>query len=204
MTVSTRVTRNRSGVYYRREAGLGLLVYSPFTGLTYAVHPVALQGVARWLGGRGPNPGPVYAHSIGAGWATPLRDAVQPVPQVLPSREAWRAVEGSRRPILVNWFLTGMCPLACRYCYAEDLMRDRSREPDAIRIEELAHTILSYHPLVVVLTGGDPLVSPHLSRAVELLSGPPGCTRITERGEKGRIKREGEWVARRPAGSHRG
>jgi MoaA/NifB/PqqE/SkfB family radical SAM enzyme len=74
-------------------------------------------------------------------------------------------------PITVNWLLTGQCPLRCIYCYAEDLMHAAATEPDAQRIESVAQNILALQPLVVVLTGGDPLSSPHIERALSLLHG---------------------------------
>jgi MoaA/NifB/PqqE/SkfB family radical SAM enzyme len=79
-----------------------------------------------------------------------------------------------RQPILINWLITGRCPLACRYCYAEDLMRDEALEPKSVDIERIVESILSLNPLVVVVTGGDPLFSGHLAEAVHLLSGKVG------------------------------
>jgi MoaA/NifB/PqqE/SkfB family radical SAM enzyme len=42
-------------------------------------------------------------------------------------------------------------------------------EPSISKIESTARAILRLDPLAVVLTGGEPLVSPHLERALELL-----------------------------------
>lgn len=67
-----------------------------------------------------------------------------------------------------------MCPLACRYCYAEDLMRNKNKEPKNENINRIAKAILFYKPLAVVLTGGDPLCSPYLLKAIRLLSGHTG------------------------------
>jgi MoaA/NifB/PqqE/SkfB family radical SAM enzyme len=79
-----------------------------------------------------------------------------------------------RQPILINWLITGRCPLACKYCYAEDLMRNEALEPTSADIERIVESILSLNPLVVVVTGGDPLFSGHLAEAVQLLSGKVG------------------------------
>ena len=65
-------------------------------------------------------------------------------------------------------------PLACKYCYAEDLMRDEALEPKSVDIERIVESILSLNPLVVVVTGGDPLFSGHLAEAMQLLSGKVG------------------------------
>jgi MoaA/NifB/PqqE/SkfB family radical SAM enzyme len=103
---------------------------------------------------------------------TPGREAlaIQSSP-LLPGQEAWDYVLPPTMPITVNWLLTGQCPLRCIYCYAEDLMHSAATEPDAQRIELTAKSILGLQPLVVVLTGGDPLASPHIERAVSLLHG---------------------------------
>lgn len=53
-------------------------------------------------------------------------------------------------------------------------MRDESKEPNAKAIRAIAKSILRLKPLAVVLTGGDPLFSPHLKLAVECLSGRVG------------------------------
>lgn len=54
-------------------------------------------------------------------------------------------------------------------------MRGEKGEPtNASDIKSIAEAILSFDPLVVVITGGDPLVSPHLTRAINYLSGKVG------------------------------
>jgi MoaA/NifB/PqqE/SkfB family radical SAM enzyme len=104
----------------------------------------------------------------------PLEKSIQRVPQLLPDRDAWSTLPVPRQPILINWLITGRCPLACRYCYAEDLMRNEALEPRSADIERIVESILSLNPLVVVVTGGDPLFSGHLAEAVHLLSGKVG------------------------------
>lgn len=96
--------------------------------------------------------------------------AIQSTP-LLPGQEDWDIVLPPAMPVTVNWLITGQCPLKCIYCYAEDLMRDHALEPDAERIQSIARCILSLQPLVVVLTGGDPMASPYIERAVSLLHG---------------------------------
>lgn len=73
------------------------------------------------------------------------------------------------RPFRVNWLGSLACNLVCVYCYAEDKMdQGRATEPlifDAI--DELS-------PLVVGITGGEPLMSPFLTDAVNKFSGNYG------------------------------
>lgn len=53
-------------------------------------------------------------------------------------------------------------------------MRGRIQEPDAAAVKAIAKNIAAQSPLAVVLTGGDPLVSPHLATAIESLSSQAG------------------------------
>lgn len=171
-----RVRQTRSGVMIRYDPGIGLLVYSPFTGLVFAVHDRDVPLVTSWLDGELQTPpSPEYANALGPGWFISHDHAQYPVPHLLPpSEDLWPTLLEPKRPIVINWFVTGMCPLACRYCYAEDLMRNRDREPKDGDIERIAESILCYRPLAVVLTGGDPLSSDHLAEAIRLLHGRTG------------------------------
>lgn len=172
---SGKTQKTKSGLFIRTDPGFGMLVYSPLTGLTYAVHPSHARAVSKWLNTPGADPpSDAYKLSVGAGWAVSKDEAKHLIPHLLPDRESWPLLPMPDSPILINWFLTGQCPLACLYCYAEDLMRDKALEPKRADIARTAKSILSLNPLVVVLTGGDPLFSPYIEDAVELLSGRVG------------------------------
>src|SRR5437867_3195004 len=125
----TRVTA--SGVVVRNDPGLrGLLCFNPFSGLVYAVSQDHATDLIKWLDRKvGEPPAKVYRSTVGAGWSTSKSEAVYLVPQLLPDRCSWPVVPSPSFPILINWFITGRCPLACKYCYAEDLMRNDALEP---------------------------------------------------------------------------
>jgi MoaA/NifB/PqqE/SkfB family radical SAM enzyme len=55
-------------------------------------------------------------------------------------------------------------------------MRNDAIEPKEADINETAGRILALGPVVVVLTGGDPLFSPHIATAIRCLSGRVGIT----------------------------
>jgi MoaA/NifB/PqqE/SkfB family radical SAM enzyme len=169
-----RVTK--SGVVVRGDRGLGgLLCFTPYTGLIYAVADDAANVVLDWLDQKDDRPpDSIYESTLGVGWMAPLSSAVYPTRQLLPDANRWPVVPSPERPILINWLITGRCPLACKYCYAEDLMRNDELEPTANQIQEIAEVILAFKPLVVVLTGGDPLFSPHLPTAIRSLVGRAG------------------------------
>jgi sulfatase maturation enzyme AslB (radical SAM superfamily) len=171
LTLAPTTHRTCSGVFLRMDQGFGLLAHSPYTGLTYAIDPSDADAVSQWLDNqRSEPPAEHYQYSLGAGWAVPLEKSKQHMPQLLPDRDTWPTLPMPRQPILINWLITGRCPLACRYCYAEDLMRDEALEPKSADIECIVESILGLNPLVVVVTGGDPLFSGHLAEAVHLLS----------------------------------
>ena len=73
------------------------------------------------------------------------------------------------RPFRVNWLASLACNLVCVYCYAEDKMdQKRATEPEVFEaIDELS-------PMVVGITGGEPLMSPYLTEAIERFSGNYG------------------------------
>jgi len=170
---STRKTK--SGLFVRQDPDFGLLVYSSYTGLIYAVHPSEAEHVKSWLDRpKVSPPSSVYKCSLGAGWAVPIENSKHFIPHLLPSRETWGTLPTPKSPILINWLITGRCPLGCKYCYAEDLMRNDELEPKVNSIKKIVKCILNLNPLVVVLTGGDPLFSPHLSLIIQLLNGKTG------------------------------
>lgn len=170
-----KVRRTESGVFVRSDTNIGLLAHSPFTGLNYAVHASARRAVLKWLERKSVDaPEEIYKYTLGSGWAVDKDSARHSGPHLLPKASAFSFLPVPDSPILVNWFLTGHCPLACTYCYAEDLMRRDELEPTPDDIAIRAKAILDLRPLVVVLTGGDPLFSPYLSQAVHLLYGKVG------------------------------
>ena len=172
---SSGVDRTWAGLVMRRDREFGLLVFSPYTGLIHAVAPSDADRVVGWLQTPGAAaPSEMYEKALGAGWCVPVEEAVHHDVRLLSDDAPWMTLPVARRPMVINWLITGRCPLDCTYCYAGDLMGERIQEPDAAGIAAAANAILGMSPLVVVITGGDPLVSPHLESAIEILSGRVG------------------------------
>lgn len=168
-----KVSRTDAGLFVRNDGQFGLVVFSPYTGLFHAAHPSIKAGAQRWLaGGEVSEAVAELRRTVGIGWAAPWSDAVYDR-RLLPASMKWE-VSRAAGPLLINWLITGNCPLACLYCYAEDLMRNPGTEPTASTIKKTALAIRRLKPLAVVVTGGDPLSSPHLRLAVELLAGRCG------------------------------
>jgi len=138
------VFRTKSGVFVRFDRGIGLLTYSPYTGLVFACSRRDSDHVLSWLeGNKRHAPTDEHLKALGPGWAMEFSEAEYPGRHLLPSSESqWQMVIADR-PILINWLITGRCSLACPYCYARDLMGNGNAEPDEQRIRRTADRILS-------------------------------------------------------------
>lgn len=171
--MTTRKTR--SGLFIREDELLGLLIFSPFTGQMYAVAGEYADPVVQWLDDSKalPEDADVIA-ALGAGWHLSRENAVARIPHLLPAKQYFDVSPQPSHPILINWFITGLCPLGCLYCYAEDMMRRRLPEPNQSAIEAIGEEILKVGPVAVVLTGGDPLFGPNLEPALDTIGGKTG------------------------------
>lgn len=81
----------------------------------------------------------------------------------------FNTVPTAERPLVLNWMISGQCNLQCVYCYAQDLMKLQA-EPTQQEITDTINVIKEYRPLAVVLTGGEPTLSPYFSHAIKCLS----------------------------------
>lgn len=167
------VSLTNSGLFVRRDANIGYIVYSPYSGLFFAAQEN--ESLLRWLNLESNTP-PSEEHlkALGPGWAITMDCADYPIQHLLPTIGVEWPIVRPESPILINWFLTGNCSLNCQYCYAQDLMRGNCPEPSREDIIKIGQGILSHMPLAVVLTGGDPLLSLHLETAFEVLCGKTG------------------------------
>ena len=165
------VYKTKSGLFVRQDENPGLLVFSQYTGLIFVVHPKDINNTISWMNFENRFvPQSTIRNALGVGWDKEVKNGTFPMPHYLKGQGKWNSRPWPKRfPIVINWLLTGNCPLACKYCDAEDLMRQKRPEPDAEDTRLIASRILSYNPLVVVLSGGEPLLSPHLEECIKLL-----------------------------------
>jgi sulfatase maturation enzyme AslB (radical SAM superfamily) len=84
----------------------------------------------------------------------------------------WKNIPIGETPLIINWMITGKCNYHCAYCYAMDLMKKSDmREPDSDEaLSVIIKNIESYQPVAVVVTGGEPRLSPFFATAIEKLS----------------------------------
>jgi sulfatase maturation enzyme AslB (radical SAM superfamily) len=72
--------------------------------------------------------------------------------------------------ITINYLLSSKCQLNCGYCIAKDIIKNY-RMPSLEQVDNAIDTILELDPLVTVLTGGEPMLSPYLEHVIERLYG---------------------------------
>lgn len=171
--MNNSVQLTKSGIIARADKGFGTIIFSPYTGLFFACPLVDYATIISWLNKDQKIKNQVYRQSIGPGWDVAFEHAEYPPTHFLPDPNDW-SIPKLSYPIVINWLLTGNCSLKCKYCYAEDLMRGKCNEPSKDEVTSICKKILSFKPVAVVLTGGDPLLSPHLENALRLLYGKAG------------------------------
>lgn len=69
-------------------------------------------------------------------------------------------------PLVVNCFSTSICPMACVYCHADDLMKQRRDDENENEVSKVISTASAIPAIVAVVTGGDPLSMPHRARKI--------------------------------------
>lgn len=84
--------------------------------------------------------------------------------------DQWKNLPVGDTPLVINWMITGECNFKCVYCYARDLMHQAVAEPDEDLIWTTLDHIMSFNPVAVVLTGGEPLLNPFLDCIIQKLS----------------------------------
>lgn len=169
-----KVKKTSSGFYIRHDKGIGLLVFSPFTGLLYVVAEEFAIKTENWLNEEESDIPDAIKTSIGIGWRTAFEEAIFGESQLLPDKNFWNKIVPPADIITINWLFTGECNFECPYCFASDLMSDHSKEPNLQEVKKIAENILTFNPLFVVFTGGEPLCSPHFKEALKCLSGKVG------------------------------
>jgi radical SAM protein len=76
------------------------------------------------------------------------------------ARPDYLGIDFEQRPVTVAWELTRACALACRHCRAEAIPQRDPRELSTYEAMQAVEQIVELGPMVLVLTGGDPLMRP--------------------------------------------
>lgn len=165
------VSITNSGHFYKIIPNFGMLIYSPYNSLTYAIHSDFIEATIDFLNGSIDDKLPEEIKKpLLSGRGKNDNSMLYSTNHLLPNSSYWLNYSQPDETITINWFITGKCNFKCGYCYASDLMNDYIKEPIEEEIDNIAEQILKLKPLSVVLTGGEPFVSPHISKAIKLLS----------------------------------
>lgn len=160
------VELTKSGVFIRDDKELGARVFSPFTGLFFNVPEQDVPKVKAWLNRSSDDVDIYYKTTIGLEWDINFQDAYTLTPSdafdIMPDRVI-------RLPMVINWILTGQCTHKCSYCYAADMRNTPSTLISKEAVDIIIERILSYEPIAVVLSGGEPLLCKFLDYIIEQL-----------------------------------
>ena len=149
-----------------RPEEFGFVAYVPRWDRFFALTGTAAAVLGALIRGRSPEPAHAEVrHRLEAlgivGTATPAAPAGAHTGESLIG--GFDGVPCVTRPLVVNCFASAECPLQCRYCHADDLMR-RGGSGDPERVARMARAVPA---LVAVVTGGEPLT--RVARTAELI-----------------------------------
>lgn len=64
-------------------------------------------------------------------------------------------------PLVINWNINGQCQNACKYCFSKDYVNIAS-SISKYQLDNIMEHIRVLNPLIVVISGGEPLLFPEL------------------------------------------
>jgi MoaA/NifB/PqqE/SkfB family radical SAM enzyme len=168
------VKRTKKGIFIREHKGFGVIVFSPFSGLFFAIAEKYEKDVISFCEDKvkksisGSN---IFDNlSIGI---EKKRENNFKIQNWLPQKESFSFEDGLPDvPIVINWLISNKCNSKCKYCYASDVIDKNFKSNN---IKNITKAILSYNPLAIVLSGGEPLLEKNkLVEAIELIGGKAG------------------------------
>jgi|GEM_PF-1730795 len=161
-----KVIRTKKGHFIRIHKGFGALVFSPFSGLFFAIKETHIDDTLAFCNLKKSNLIlEIKNHlNIGTGKCT---DSFA-INHYLPNNEPFlNSNQLPPYPIVVNWLLSNKCNCKCVYCYAGDVIDKCFRQHS---VSDTATRILKLNPLAVVISGGEPFLEKEkLLEAIESL-----------------------------------
>ena len=162
--------QTKSKIFVRDDGEAGLQVFSPYTGLFYNVPAEDRTAVLEWLDGHRATVSQRYLDSVGLLWKTTFAKVAEQSLIHVPTS----ASVSISRLLVINWLITGKCTHKCSYCYAQDMRDLDSCITTEADVDRMVSTVLSYSPLAVVISGGEPLLHPFFRSIIEKLHGKTG------------------------------
>ncbi len=161
-----KVIRTNKGHFIRIHKGFGAIVFSPFSGLFFAIKEKYIGETIAFCDNNKSNLLPEIKNHLEIG--VNKSNASFRVSHYLPSTEPFlKSNKLPPHPIVINWLLSNKCNCKCVYCYADDVI-DKAFEKTSV--PETAKRILELNPLAVVISGGEPMLEKEkLVEAIESL-----------------------------------
>lgn len=167
------VKKTKKGIYIRRNQDFGTLVFSPFSGLFFAVAKEFSDEIEAFCNSKQNDLPQVIADHINIG-LDKIKTVSFDVDHWLPSKEYFSDIDElpDKQPIVLNWLISNRCNCNCSYCYAGDVI---DKEFENIDIKSAAQNLLNMNPLAVVLSGGEPLMEKQkIIDVLEIMGGKTG------------------------------
>jgi sulfatase maturation enzyme AslB (radical SAM superfamily) len=150
-----RVVKTKLGHFIRINEGFGAIVFSPFSGLFFAIKEEFVVSTLNYCNS--------ISNDLPAGISKHLeigRDNIYnknfEIKHYLPDDESFSiSNELPENPIVINWLISNRCNCNCSYCYAGDVIDHDFVFSD---INETADNILNLNPIAVVISGGEPML----------------------------------------------
>ncbi|MBD9108857.1 UvrD-helicase domain-containing protein, partial [Bacteroides nordii] len=151
----------------------GTLVFSPFSGLFFAVAKEFSDEIDAFCNSKQNNIPQIIADHLNIGIGKNKTTSFN-IDHWLPSKEYFSDIDElpDRQPIVLNWLISSRCNCNCSYCYAGDII---DKKFENIDIRRAAQDLLNMNPLAVVLSGGEPLMEKQkIIDVLEIMGGKTG------------------------------
>lgn len=165
------VIKTKNGLFIRTHKNFGAIVFSPFSGLFFAIKEEYVNKTIQFCEGKKIDlDNEIVRHlEIGINKSQKTFN----IKHFLPNYEQFHKDNVLPPfPIVINWLISNKCNCKCNYCNAEDVI---DHEFDNVSIEDTVNKILALQPLTVVISGGEPfMVKDKLKMAIKLLGNKVG------------------------------
>jgi len=168
-----QVIKTKKGLFIRKDKDFGAIVFSPYSGLFFAVAKNYVEETLKYCNKQNENLPDEIIKNLNIGTENAAKN-FEIESQWLPDKQAFSYIEElpDKYPIVINWLISNKCFFKCNYCYASDVL---NKEFENIDTKQIAESILELQPLAVVLSGGEPLREKEkMIEAMNVLGGKVG------------------------------
>ena len=153
-----QVIKTKKGLFIRRDKDFGAIVFSPYSGLFFAVAKDYVEETLKYCNNKENTLQELIKDNLSIGINNLAQTDFIIDSHLLPSPKDFSYTNNilpNEYPIVINWLISNKCSFSCNYCYAADVLNKTFADVD---VEKIANQILTLNPLAVVLSGGEPLL----------------------------------------------